>query len=236
MKFDWLSRLRKKSFSSHLISKNTLFGDLSPSLFVFGNMNLPSEYFEDPRIVSRIFGNIGDISFASGWQQPPSIVQERTYDFTPAGFCIDRFLRVEGGACGNALARIEIKECHVRDERHRSDIDYTGFEVCIVLRQEAFRQFLDHLAAIESDDSWEREFPRLAIRIPTHPFAFPPTRGCPNPWATGKNAVGKLNQIRVFNVDNITFTKLSGASHPSQGSLQDRYGVSLHSTLSLRFE
>ena len=142
------------------------------------------------------------------------------------------------GDCGHALAYIQIKEARVRDEKLRSDIDYTGFEVCVALRQDAFRLFQDHLVAIETDDRWERDYPRLAIRIPTRPFTFPFSRGNADPWETRKNVVGKLRPIRRFNSDRITVTMMTRTSSTpvsDNGSLRERYGDRLRSTLSVRY-
>ncbi len=179
-----------------------------------------------------------NIGFSNSWQNPLSGEPKRTHDFPAADYCIDRFLRVEMGDCGHSLARIEIKEERVRDEKLRSDIDYTGFEVCVALREEAFRLFQDHLVSIETDDRWEREYPRLAIRIPTRPFTFPPTRGNVDPWETRKNVVGKLRLIKRFNSDSITVTMMTRTPStpvPDNGSLRDRYGARLRLTLSVRY-
>jgi hypothetical protein len=239
MKFALLKNFGKKSISSNLISQDELPGDSTPSLFIFGSMHFSYGYFENPHSEVRIFGTIRDIGFSNSWRQPLSGEPTRTHDFSADGFCIDRFLRVERGDRVNSLARIEVKESLVRDEKLRSDIDYTGFEICVVLRDDAFRLFQDHLVSIETDDHWERDYPPLAIRIPVRAFAFPPTRGRADPWETRKNVVGKLRPIKRFNADHIAITMMRRSPLtpvPPHGSLQERYGIWVHSTLSIRYE
>jgi len=198
-------------------------------------MHFPYGYLGHPHSYPRVCGVITDIGFSNSWRHPLTGEPKRTYTFSANAFCFDRFVRVELGECGHSLARVAVKETHVRDERLRGDLDFTGFEVCVGLREEAFRLVQDHLAAVETDG--EREFPRLAIRIPTRPFTFPPTRGCANPWETGKNVVGKLRRIKGLNSDRMTITTMRAplTPVPGNGSLQDRYGGWLSSSLAVRY-
>jgi hypothetical protein len=168
-----------------------------------------------------------------------SNVPERTRDFSPGSFCIDRFITFERGDPGNALARIELKEKHVRDDYVRSDIDYTGFEVGVTLREDAFRLFQDHLTSIEPARSeMFRDSRRLAARIPVRPFVFPPPRGNVDPWNTLQNVVGKLRPIKRFRADNIIVTMMSHepfTSPPTHGTLYERYRPWLRTTVSIHY-
>jgi hypothetical protein len=236
MGFSWF---RKRSVSSDVISQDDLLRYSEPSLFIFGNIYFSFGYFKDPYSYTQISGSIhDDIGFANNWLQPLSNVPERTHDFSSALYCIDRFIRFERGDCGNALARIEVKEAHVRDDYVRSDIDYTGFEVCVTLREEAFRLFQDHLTSIEPESETFRHSRRLAVRIPVRPFIFPLPRGNVDPWNTQQNVVGKLRPIKRFSVDNITVTMMSReplTSPPSGGTLYDRYQPWLRTTISIHY-
>jgi hypothetical protein len=222
-----------------MISQDDLLRYSEPSLFIFGNIYFSYGYFKDPYSFTQIPGSIQDIGFASNWLQPLSNVPARTRDFLPGSFCIDRFITFERGDCRNALARIEVKEKHVRDDYVRSDIDYTGFEVCVTLREDAFRLFQDHLTSIEPERSETfRDSRRLAVRIPVRPFVFPLPRGNVDPWNTLQNVVGKLRPIKRFRADNIAVTMMSRepfTSPAADGSLHDRYAPWLRTTISIHY-
>ena len=209
-----------------------------PSLFVFGQLSLGSGYLEHRRSSRQLAGIISDIGFANGWGEELQGIDNRTYDFSKTMYVYDRFITLAADPSVRSAARITVSEDRVRDDQLRSDIEYSGFGVKVAMREAQFRLVQDHLdwTTEDTDEFTRGHFRRLALRIPTAPFAFPPTRGNADPWS-GPNALGRLKTIRRFEVDAIEITLIHPeplAAVPGQGTIEDRYAAWIGPTLALR--
>jgi hypothetical protein len=119
-------------------------------------------------------------------------------------WCRERLLVVRPDDTVRAVGHVEIHEGYVYDNRYRGDIDFTGIEVTISLRSDAYGTYIKHVGKVKVPEltdhtSWAGE---IVVRIPSSRFAFPMPRGSSHPWSNEK-VVGSLNPIKRFNVDRV---------------------------------
>ena len=197
------------------------------SLVVIGRLNrshlLPQEgFFLDPAL-----GVIDDLGFCDSLDQPLSHRPPRPESVPYDLWCVDRFLSIKADDSSSSIGRVEIGEARVRDERMRSEIDFTGFRVIISLQTRAYQAYQAYIGKLRMPDlgnsvTWDG---RVLFRIPARPFAFPTPRGNSNPWdCFQKPSVGRLKSIKRFAFDEIEIQALRDEQGRRVKSDSDRSG------------
>jgi len=144
------------------------------------------------------FGAINDMGFSDEEhgtiKNRPPHPDKVPYD----NWCREKLLRVKSDDNIRAIGRAEICESHVYDSYARGDIDFTGIEVALSLRSDAYDAYIKHIGKVKEPElidntSWRGE---IVFRFPSPQFAFPMPRGSDHPWTN--KTVGKLKPIKRF--------------------------------------
>ena len=198
------------------------------SLVVIGRLNrshlLPQEegFFLDPSL-----GGIDDLGFCDSLDQSLSHRPPRPETVPYDLWCVDRFLSIRADGRSRSIGRVEIAEARVRDNRMRSEIDFTGFKVIISLQTHAYQAYQTYIGKLRMPDlgdsvTWDG---RVLFRTPARPFAFPTPRGNSNPWDCFKKpSVGRLKSIKRFAFDEIEIQALRDEQGRRVQSDGDRSG------------
>lgn len=160
-------------------------------------------------------GAISRLGFAKNYNSDLFGCAPRAEPAAQGQFYNDKFVTIQASKKNAHLGNAEIKETYVYDFYYRCDIDFTGLQLVLNLRQSAFEQYQRFIGdacvpALGADPgAWQGN---LLVFIPAPLFEFPIGRGSASPYPpaqTREAKVGKLRTIKTFGFETIDILKVT---------------------------
>lgn len=174
------------------------------TLVFLGNLNSHYSRGFGYSVISPIYCRVSDLGFSDAEHQKisirPPMPDSVPYDI----WCTDRTLTICQDSSFETPGFADISEGHVYDNRYRGDIDFTGIQIKLSLREDwycALVNYIGHakMPELADKDTWNGE---IMFSLPSPNFSFPIPRGSKTPF-TSKNVVGELKKIVQFSFDTI---------------------------------